>query len=258
MEKKFVLIVGGGVAGIQAALDLANMGEDVLLIEATPSIGGRMAQLDKTFPTNDCAICILAPKMVECARHPNITIYTYAELEEVIQSEDEFHVKIRCKQRYVDEKKCTGCGICSKNCPIEVPNEFDMNLRMRNAIYIPFPQAVPNVATVDKVACIECRTCENLCQAKAINLDASPEGEIIEFIAYSILIATGFQLFDPSNISQFGYGRYANVLTSLEFERIMCASGPTGGRIVRLADGKEAHSILFIQCVGSRSEKYLP
>ena len=257
MERKFVLIVGGGIAGIQAALDLANMGEDVLLIEASPSIGGRMAQLDKTFPTNDCSICILAPKMVECARHPKITIYSYAELEEV-KIDDDFRVKIKRKQRYVDEKKCTGCGTCSKNCPIEVPNEFDMNLRMRNAIYIPFPQAVPNVATLDKAACIECRTCENLCQAKAINFDAPPEGEIIEFIAYSILIATGFQLFDPSDISQFGYGRYANVLTSLEFERIMCASGPTGGRIIRLADGKEPHSILFIQCVGSRSEKYRP
>jgi len=256
MNKSYVLIIGGGVAGIQAALDLANMGEEAILIEANPSIGGRMAQLDKTFPTNDCSICILAPKMVEAARHPNITLYAYSELEDVARGEDVFKVKIRRKQRYVDEKKCTGCGLCSQNCPIESPNEFDMNLRKRSAIYIPFPQAVPNVATVDKDICIGCRTCENICQSKAINLDASPDGEFIEFTAYSILIATGFDLFDPTIIKQFGYGRFANVLTSLEFERLMCASGPTGGRIVRLSDGKEPHSILFIHCVGSRSEKY--
>ncbi|NVM29371.1 MAG: hydrogenase iron-sulfur subunit [Candidatus Helarchaeota archaeon] len=258
MDNKKVLIIGAGIAGIQAALDLANIGEDVILIEANPSIGGRMAQLDKTFPTNDCSICILAPKMVECARHPNIILYTYAELEEARPVDDFFRVKIRRKQRYVDEKKCTGCGICSENCPIEVPNEFDMNLRMRNAIYIPFPQAVPNVATIDREACIECRTCENTCQARAINLDAPKDGEIREILAHSILIATGFQLFDPSVITQYGYGRFANVLTSLEYERVMCASGPTGGRILRLADGKEPRSIIFIQCVGSRSESYRP
>ena len=258
MVKKQVLIIGAGVAGIQAALDLANMGEQVILIESNPSIGGRMAQLDKTFPTNDCSICILAPKMVECARHPNITLYAFAELEDMKSCGDYFEVKIKRKQRYVDEKKCTGCGICAQNCPVEVPNEFDMNLRMRAAIYIPFPQAVPNVATIDKEVCIECRICERMCQAKAINLDAPPEGEILDFKVYSIIVATGFQLFDPSEITQFGYKRYANVMTSLEFERLMCASGPTGGQIIRLADGKKPHSILFIQCVGSRSEKYKP
>jgi len=259
MDKNYVLIIGGGVAGIQAALDLANMGEeDIILIEANPSIGGRMAQLDKTFPTNDCSICILAPKMVECSRHPNITLYTYSELEEVERQGEVFKVKIRRKQRYVEEKKCTGCGLCSQNCPVESSNEFDMNLRKRSAIYIPFPQAVPNVATIDKNTCIECRTCENVCQAKAINLDVSPEGESIEFMAYSIIVATGFDLFDPSIITQFGYGHFANVLTSLEFERLMCASGPTGGRILRLSEGREPHSILFIHCVGSRSAKFRP
>ena len=156
MDKKGVLVIGSGVAGIQAALDLAEMGEEVVLLEKNPSIGGRMAQLDKTFPTNDCSICILAPKMVECARHSNIFLRSYAEIEQVERIGDFFRVKFRQKQRYVDEKKCTGCGICSENCPIEVPNEFDMNLRMRKAVYIPFPQAVPNVATVDKNACIEC------------------------------------------------------------------------------------------------------
>ncbi len=258
MDKKNVLVIGGGVAGIQAALDLANMGEEVVLIERDPSIGGRMAQLDKTFPTNDCSICILAPKMVECARHPNIILHSYTEVEQVERIDDYFRVKLRQKQRYVDEKICTGCGICSTNCPIEVPNQFDMDLRMRKAIYIPFPQAVPNVATVDQDTCIECRTCEKMCPAEAIDLNASSEGEIIEITVHSILVSTGYQLFDPSNITQFGYGRYPNVLTSLEFERLMCASGPTGGRILRLSDGKEPLSITFIQCVGSRSEKYQP
>ena len=256
MDKKGVLVIGSGVAGIQAALDLAEMGEEVVLLEKNPSIGGRMAQLDKTFPTNDCSICILAPKMVECARHSNIFLRSYAEIEQVERIGDFFRVKFQQKQRYVDEKKCTGCGICSENCPIEVPNEFDMNLRMRKAVYIPFPQAVPNIATVDKNACIECRTCEKMCPAEAIDLDSSSEGKIVEITVHSILVATGFQLFDPSNITQFGYGRYPNVLTSLEFERLMCASGPTGGRILRFTDGKEPRSIVFIQCVGSRSPKY--
>lgn len=258
MDRRVALIIGGGIAGIQAALDLAEMGEEVVLIEAKPSIGGRMAQLDKTFPTNDCSICILAPKMVECARHPNIRLYSYAELEQVERMAEFFRVTIRRKQRFVDEQKCTGCGICAKNCPIEVPNEFDVGLRMRSAIYIPFPQAVPNVATIDREACIECRTCERMCQAKAINLDAPLEGELVEIEAYAILLATGFELFDPSIITQFGYGRYANVLTSLEFERLMCASGPTGGSILCLTDGHEPRSIAFIQCVGSRSVNYKP
>ncbi|MFX1293539.1 MAG: hydrogenase iron-sulfur subunit [Promethearchaeota archaeon] len=256
MDKKQILIIGAGIAGIQAALNLAEMGEKVILLESNPSIGGRMAQLDKTFPTNDCSICILAPKMVEITRNPNINLFIYSELDEIERIEDYFRIKIWRKQRYVDENKCTGCGICSKNCPIEVPNEFDLNMRMRNAIYIPFPQAVPNVATIDKTTCIECKICETICEPKAINLNAASEGKHFEFTVYSILIATGFQLFDPSVITQFGYGRYANILTSLEYERLMCASGPSEGRIIRLADGKEPNSILFIQCVGSRSEKY--
>ncbi|MHA1263971.1 MAG: hydrogenase iron-sulfur subunit [Candidatus Helarchaeota archaeon] len=258
MTEEKLLVIGGGVAGIQAALDLANMGEMVVLVEVNPSIGGRMAQLDKTFPTNDCSICILAPKMVECARHPNITLLTYSELEQVERKERGFRVKIRRKQRFVDETKCTGCGICAENCPIEVPNEFDMGLRMRKAVYIPFPQAVPNVATVDREACVECRVCEKLCQAKAINLDAPQTGELVELDVYAILLATGFELFDPSSISQLGYGHYANVITALEFERLMCASGPTGGHILRLVDGKKPQAIALIQCVGSRSTKYKP
>ncbi|MHA1275720.1 MAG: hydrogenase iron-sulfur subunit [Candidatus Helarchaeota archaeon] len=258
MDEKYIIIIGAGIAGIQAALDLANMGEQVVLLETNPSIGGKMAQLDKTFPTNDCSICILAPKMVECTRHPNIRILAYSEIDTVVREGTGFRVRIHKKQRYVDEKSCTGCQICSENCPIEVPNEFDMNLRMRSAIYIPFPQAVPNIATIDRDACIECRTCEKMCPAKAIDLDAPPEGELVEYLARSIIVATGFQLFDPSDITQLGYGRYANVLTSLEFERVMCASGPTVGHIIRPADGKAPRTILFIQCVGSRSVKFLP
>jgi len=251
-----VLVIGGGIAGVQASLDLAEQGNKVYLVEKSPSIGGHMAQLDKTFPTNDCSICILAPKMVECARHPNIRLLTYSELESAESIEDGFKIRIRRKERYVNEEKCTGCNQCSEICPVKVPNEFDCGLRLRSAIYIPFAQAVPNIAILDKDACIQCRSCIKTCPASAIEFDNSPEGKIIELQVSSVIIATGFDLIDPNIIKRYKYGEIKNVITALEFERLMSASGPSGGRIIRLSDGKPAEKIVIIHCVGSRNIKF--
>jgi len=215
-----------------------------------------MAQLDKTFPTNDCSICILAPKMVECARHPNVTLLTYSELNKAQKIGDVFQVEILKKPRYVDPDKCTGCRQCSERCPIEVPNEFEMGLKNRNAIYIPFPQAVPNVATIDMENCILCRACEKTCKAAAIDFTQQPE--YMEASVKSIILAVGFQLLDISGMERFGHGRYKNVLTSLEYERILSASGPTHGHVVRPSDGREVSTLTFVQCVGSRSVKNVP
>jgi len=249
-----VLVLGGGVAGIQSSLDLAEMGIQVYIVESSPSIGGRMAQLDKTFPTNDCSICILSPKMVECARHPNITIFSYSELKKVTKKNQTFFVEILKKPRYINESKCTGCRACFEVCPIEVPNEFDENLRKRKAIYIPFPQAVPNIALIDKNVCIRCEACSKKCDTNAINYDQSPE--IVDIEVQSIIISTGYDLFNPKNITQLGYKKYENILNSLEFERLLSASGPTQGEILRLSDGKIPKHITFIQCVGSRNTRY--
>ncbi|MFX0133605.1 MAG: hydrogenase iron-sulfur subunit [Candidatus Hodarchaeota archaeon] len=253
---KGILVIGGGITGIQTSLDLAEMGLKVYLVEFSPSIGGKMAQLDKTFPTNDCSICIIAPKMVECARHPNITILSYSEIKEIYRKDREFLVKILKKPRYVDEKNCTGCRACFEVCPIEVPNEFDLNLRNRNAIYIPFPQAVPNIAIIDMENCINCGVCSKRCKTNAINYEQQPK--FIELEVHSIIVSIGFDLFDPSVISHYGYKKFKNVLISLEFERLLSASGPTQGEILSLSDGKTPEHITFIQCVGSRNTKYKP
>ncbi len=250
------MVVGGGIAGIQASLDLANRGTKVYLVEKTPSIGGRMAQLDKTFPTLDCSICILAPKMIECLRHPNISLLTYSEVQHVEGEEGNFNVKILRKPRYVDFSKCTGCGTCMEKCPVKVSNEFDMGLGKRKAIYMPFKQAVPLVATIDAENCLYfskkiCGVCKKVCPSNAINYDQKPEE--IDLNVASIILATGFDVFDPSAIGEYGYGRFQNVLTSMEFERLICASGPTGGHLVRPSDGKTPRSVVFVQCVGSRN-----
>jgi len=249
-----VLVVGGGISGIQASLDLASRGIKVYLVEKSPSIGGRMAQLDKTFPTLDCSICILAPKMIECSHHPNIRLLTYSEVKKISGSAGNFTVKVLRKPRYVDEKKCTGCGICFEHCPVEVPNEFDEKLGMRKAIYMSFPQAVPRVVTVDKENCLECGLCESVCQAEAVDLAQKPEE--VNLKVGAIVVAVGFDLFDPSEIPAYGYGRYKNVITALELERLLCASGPTGGHLVRLSDGRIPKKIAFIQCVGSRDIRF--
>ena len=260
---KGILVIGGGIAGISASLDLAEQGYRVFLVEKEPSIGGRMAQLDKTFPTLDCSICILAPKMVEVSRHPNIQLYTYSEIKEVKRVDDgsTFKVKVELKPRYVDSSKCTGCRVCMEKCPIKVPSEFEEGMGKRKAIYIPFPQAVPAVAVIDSEHCLYltkgiCRVCERFCPAKAIDFTQEPEE--IELDVDSIIVATGFDLLDPSVLPQYGYGRFPNVLTSMQYERLMNAAGPTGGKIVRVSDGEEPSKIAFIQCVGSRNEKVKP
>ena len=255
---KSVLVVGGGIAGIQASLDLADRGFTVHLVEKSPSIGGVMAQLDKTFPTMDCSICILAPKMMECFRHPNIVLHTLSEVAGVTGSVGAFHVKIAEKPRYVDASKCTGCGTCMEKCPVRVPSEFQAGLETRKAIYIAFPQAVPRVASIDSEHCLYfqkgvCRVCEKFCQAGAINYEQQQKETTVD--VSSIIIATGFTQYNPQEIGEYGYKRFRDVITGLEFERLICASGPTGGKLERPSDHRVAHRVAFVQCVGSRSQR---
>ena len=252
------LIVGGGIAGIQAALKIADSEHKVYLVEREPSIGGHMAQLDKTFPTLDCSACILTPKMTQVGSHPYIELLTYCEVEEVSGYIGNFKVKIRKKARYVDEALCTGCGLCQTKCPWKADSEFEAGLGKRKAIYIPFPQAVPNIPVIDREHCAyflkgTCRACEKFCEAKAI--DFEQKDKIIEIEVGAIILATGFNVFDPTPIYQYGYKRLDNVITSLEFERMVNSSGPTDGSIV-LKDGSAPESIAIIHCVGSRDEKY--
>ena len=259
MSNRSVLVVGGGIAGIQASIDLANMGFEVYLVERTPSIGGRMAQLDKTFPTNDCSMCILAPKMIECAGHENVQLLTYSEVAQVQGEAGGFTVTVRRKPRYVDVARCTGCGECAEKCPRRVPDEFNVGLGRRKAIYLPFPQAVPRKMTIDAQTCLyltkgRCRVCEETCQAGAI--DFEQQDELLELHVGAIVVATGFDPYDPSSLKEYGYGAIENVITGLEYERLICASGPTGGQLQRPSDGKTPGSIAFIQCVGSRDVNY--
>ncbi len=251
------LVVGGGVAGINAALELAEMGFKVYLLEKNESIGGHMAQLDKTFPTLDCSICILGPKMVDAARHPNIEIISFADLLSVEGYIGNFKVRIRKNPRYVLEEKCTGCGECLPACPIEYPNDWDMNLGVRKAISVPFPQAVPLVYRINRDYCIECYKCIDACGPRqAINFDQKPEE--IELKVGAIIVATGYDIYLPEEGNLYGYGKYSNVITSLEFERLILAAGPTGGHVVRASDGKMPKVVVFIQCVGSRDVNKYP
>ncbi|MBC8264389.1 MAG: CoB--CoM heterodisulfide reductase iron-sulfur subunit A family protein [Anaerolineales bacterium] len=249
------LIIGGGISGIQAAIDVGIAGYEAVIVEREPSIGGRMAQFDRTFPTLDCAACILTPKMVTVARDKNITIYTYSEVEEVSGYVGSYVVRIRRRARSVISEKCTGCGTCWQKCPQKVPSEFDEYLGPRKAIYIPFPQAVPRVPVIDREHCIyyqrnKCRVCEKFCEVGAI--DFTQEDELIEERFGAIIVATGFTLFDWSVYGEYGGRQYKDVIRGLQFERMVNSSGPTGGKITRPSDGKEAHTIVFIQCVGSR------
>jgi len=255
-----VLVVGGGIAGIQAALEIADSGNHVYLVEREPSIGGHMAQFDKTFPTLDCAACILTPKMVSAGNHKNITLLTWSEVEKVDGYVGNFTVTLRKRARFVDESLCTGCGVCQEKCPKKVIDEvFEAGLGYRKAIYRPFPQAVPNYPVIDKNNCIffekgTCKACEKFCPTGAIKFDQ--QDEILTIEVGNIILATGYDLFDARKVSNYGYGRLANVFTSLEFERLSNAAGPTGGNIV-LRDGKTVpKSVAIVHCVGSRDKNY--
>ena len=253
---KTALVIGGGVAGIQAALDIANAGNKVIMIERDPSIGGHMSQLSETFPTLDCSQCILTPRMVEVAQNPNITLYTYAELESLDGFIGNFKARIRKKDKGIDEKTCTGCGLCCTKCPVKkIPSEFEQNLGFRTAIYVPFPQAVPNKPVIDRKNCTyyikgKCRVCEKLCPTGAIRFD-QPD-EIIEVEVGAIVVATGFEILDTDFFPEYGYGKYKDVITGMQFERLASASGPTQGEIKRPSDGQVPKKIVFIKCAGSR------
>jgi heterodisulfide reductase subunit A len=254
------LVVGAGIAGIQASLELGDAGYPVFLVEREPSIGGHMAQFDKTFPTLDCAACILTPKMSDIGAHPNIKLLSYSEVEEVSGFVGNFNVRIRKKARYVDEDSCTGCGICIEKCPKNIPDDvFEVGLGMRKAIYRPFPQAVPNIPVIDRENCTyfergKCKACEIFCPTNSIAFDQ--EDSYLDLNVGNIILATGYDLFDCKTIPQYGYGRLANVFTSLEFERMCNASGPTDGKIV-LRDGvTEPESVAIVHCVGSRDHRF--
>ncbi|MCL2120759.1 MAG: CoB--CoM heterodisulfide reductase iron-sulfur subunit A family protein [Clostridiales bacterium] len=255
---KRALVIGGGIAGIQTALDIADAGYEVDIVEKSPTIGGRMAQLDKTFPTLDCAACILTPKMVEAAAHEKIRLFTYSEVEEVSGYVGSFRVKIRQKARSVNRELCNGCGECIVKCPSKTAsNAFDEGLSKRSAIYIPFAQAVPNLPVIDREACLrfqtgKCGLCEIACSAKAIDYEQEDETITEEYGA--IVLATGYRPMSLDRYDEFQYSQSPDVLTSLEFERILNASGPTGGSLLRLSNGEKPKSIVFIQCVGSRSD----
>lgn len=251
------LVIGAGIAGMNASLDLAEMGFKVYLLEKGESIGGHMAQLDKTFPTLDCSICIEGPKMVDIRRHPNIEIIDYADLLSVNGYVGNFEVKIRKNPRYVIAENCTGCGECKEVCPIEYPNDWDLGLGVRKAISVPFDQAVPLVYTINKNYCIECYKCVDACAARQA-IDFAQQPEEIKLEVGAIIVATGYDTYMPYDNPLYGYGKYANVMTSLEFERLILAAGPTGGRVVRTSDGQKPHSVAFIQCVGSRDANKYP
>lgn len=252
---KRALVIGGGIAGISAALDLADMEIETYMVERSPTIGGKMAQLDKTFPTMDCSICIEAPKMVDVSKKKNIHLLTYSEVKEVNGYIGNFNVKIERKPRYVLVDRCTGCGLCVDACPISVPNEFEEGLGPRKAIYVPMAQSVPSIYTIDRDACIECYKCVEACGAlEAINFAEEPE--LIDVEIGAIIVATGYETWDSSVIEEYGFGVYKNVTTMMEIERLHCAGGPTVGEFVRPSDGKLPKTLGLIQCVGSRDKRY--
>ena len=262
------LVIGGGIAGIQAALDIADCGHEVILVEREPSIGGHMAQLSETFPTLDCSQCIMTPKMVDVANHPKITLHTFSEVELVEGYIGNFQVTIKKKARSVDEDKCTDCGVCMTKCPQKkIPNKFDQNIGLRTAIYVPFPQAVPNTPVIDRANCTwfktgKCGVCQKVCGPGAV--DFEQEDRLIVEAVGAIVVATGFDLYTIDEkpkgsaikgYGEFGHGKIPDVIDGMTFERLASASGPTGGKILRPSDGKEPKQIVFIQCIGSRARE---
>jgi len=255
---KTALVIGGGIAGIQAALDIANAGHKVIMVEKAPSIGGHMSQLSETFPTLDCSQCILTPRMVEVAQHPNITLHTFAEVESVSGYVGNFDVQVRLKAKSVDMKLCTGCGSCWQKCPNKkIPDEFNAGLSFRTAIYTPFPQAVPNKPVIDRANCSwfqkgKCGVCKKVCPVGAINYEM--EDEIIDIKVGAIVTATGFDIKHTDFFPEYGYGEFKDVIDGLQFERLASASGPTNGEIRRPSDGKIPEKIVFVACAGSRDK----
>lgn len=253
---KRALVIGGGIAGIQSALDIAEAGYEVDIVEKKPTIGGKMAQLDKTFPTLDCAACILTPKMVDAAQNEKINLFTYSEVEGVSGFVGNFSVKIRKKARYVKADLCSGCGVCTQKCPSrKTKNEFNLGLDNRGAIYIPFAQAIPNVPVIDTSACLhfktgKCGICQKNCTAGAINFEQ--QDEIVERQYGAIVVATGYNPISLEKFDEYAYSQSPDVVSSLEFERIMSAAGPTKGQLLRPSDKTHPHTIVFVQCVGSR------
>ncbi|MHA1149719.1 MAG: 4Fe-4S binding protein [Promethearchaeota archaeon] len=247
------LIIGAGIAGMNAALDLSNDGYKVYLVERTPTIGGHMAQLDKTFPTMDCSACIITPRMVDVARAKNVEVLTYSEVVDVQGYVGNFEVTIMKKPHYIDQEKCTGCGACAETCPVICANEFDVGLGTRKAVYIPFPQAVPGQYTIDMDKCIKCGICARpeVCEPDAIRYDDKPEYITVKI--GTIIVATGWDLYDPTELKQYGYGRYPNVIDGLQMERLLSSTGPLLGKPARPSDLKAPHSVAFLQCVGSRN-----
>ncbi len=255
-----VLVVGAGISGIQAALDIAKSGHRVHLVERAPSIGGHMAQFDKTFPTLDCAACISTPKMVAVSQDPNINLMTYSEVSELTGFVGNYQATVTMKPRYVDMNRCTGCGLCTEKCPTKVLSEFDEGLGTHRAIYRNSPQSVPNKPVIDSAHCRtlngkKCGVCEKLCPSKAI--DFSQTEQTVNLDVGAVIMATGFDIFDPTPMTQYGYGRYENVYTGLQFERLNNAVGPTGGKIL-LKNGQPPESVAILHCVGSRDSKYHP
>ncbi len=248
-----VLVVGGGIGGMQASLDLAESGFYVYLVDTSPTIGGVMSQLDKTFPTNDCAMCIMSPKLVGTGSHRNIRVITHAEIKEITGPPGSFEATILRKPRYIRSDKCTGCGECAKHCPATTVDTYNEGMSSRAAIYLRYPQAIPKVFLIDREACIGCGLCERVCLANAIDYGDEQSEEKIS--VGSVILAPGFEVFDAARRPEFGYGVYPNVLTSIEFERILSATGPHRSHLLRPSDGTIPERIAFIQCVGSRDRK---
>ena len=250
-----VMVVGGGIAGVQSALDLADSGYYVYLVEKSPSIGGVMAQLDKTFPTNDCSMCILSPKLVEGGRHLNVQLITMADVQAIEGDAGNFTVTVQERPRYIDMDKCIACGVCAEKCPKKVEDAFNEGLGPRKAAYVKYPQAVPLKYVIDADNCIyfksgKCKACEKFCPASAVNFNQKPKTHTLQ--VGSVILAPGFQPFAPQVYDTYGYGKFPNVITSMQFERILSASGPFEGHLERPSDRKAPKKIAWLQCVGSR------